>query len=114
MGMKDIFHKMIGRFLRKKFGNDSSNTDDISVADVTVLLRCGSREIVGDEYNKLARMNAKIQETEFGSLLFYQWLSKYGIYQHLHGREDGIEYAYNFQTEENLNSFVEECSRYLG
>lgn len=99
--------KKIKSFLKRKEEEGSS------VKGVPILLRCGEREIVGDEYNTLALYNSRIQSTEFGSLLFCQLMDKYGQYEHVYGREDGIKYAYDFGTENNLASFVKECRRYL-
>lgn len=104
--MKQLFKKLMSAIKKKDEQGSSGN-------GVTVLLRCGEREIEGNEYDTLAMYNQRIQSTEFGILLFHQMLDKYGKLQHVYGRTDGIEYAYNFGTETNLTSFVNECRRYL-
>lgn len=100
----NVFKRII-EFLRKTQNDNDSK--------VTLMLCVGNREIVGDEYDTLAGYNRSIQSTEFGSLLFYQLLDKYGHFLRVRGRKDGIEYAYDFGNEKNLNNFVEECERYL-
>lgn len=104
---------MINLFKRKKWDVQKEGNKERNQKECTIILRCGEREIIGDEYNTLAQYNRRMHSTEFGKALFYKMMNRYGKCQRVYGRDDGIEYAYDFGNESNLISFVKECRRYL-
>ena len=108
MGIKKYLNKLMA-FFSDNHKEDATNGKE----KATVLLRCGDREIVGDEYNILAFYNHHIQSTEFGTSFFRRILCKYGKFCRVHGREDGIKYVFNFENEKSLSDFIKECRRYL-
>lgn len=114
MGIKKLFHELLYGCSAPDFSDECIKEESSGHQIQNLLLRCGEREIVGEEYNTLASYNHRMRATEFGTILHYRIMLKYGTCQHVYGRDDGIIYAYNFGTEENLKGFIKECRRYLG